>query len=186
MASFFEGDPSARRAFDTLALDTMPDSEAIEVLEKGFKEAEIISDHDLLEQNIAAAGGYPHSIQLLGHNLINVDVDKSINKDDWDKAFMATTKELQSKEFSSMYSFGKPLKIKDEILDLLAKENKPLSQKEIKKKLSDKNIYQYIPVLKKSGAIKQNDDDKIYLQSQLFRTAILMDKIVRSWKEEEN
>lgn len=189
--NFFDGDPSACRTFDLVKLDTMPNNEAIEVLEKGFTKANVKFDPIELKKGIEVAGGYPHSIQILGRFLIEVDADQDIQKDDWESAIFKASFELRTKEFSRMFSFNKKLNLKDKILELLAEENKPITKKEIRGHLGENsNIYQYIPNLIKTGAIKEDEEGKIFLQSQLFRTAILMDKIIRSYpkkkQEEEN
>jgi len=67
--------------------------------------------------NIGAAGGYPHSLQVLGHNLIEVDSDGSINADDCEpRPYSRSAHELQTKEFAKMYSLIKRLLEKDKIL----------------------------------------------------------------------
>lgn len=182
LEKFFSKDSSSRRTFDLFKLNIMPDSEASEILSKGFTSVAITWDEKSLSESIKVAGGYPHSIQMIGHNLVKVDSDKHIDNNDWQKAIFTTALELQSKAFANLYSFNKPLTIKDQILVLLANENKPLSKKDIADKLQ-KNIYQYIPELKTKGAIKEDSEDKIILQSQLFRTSILMDQSIRQLKE---
>ena len=182
---FFLKDSSARRTFDLIALGAMPDNEAEDVLIKGFQAAGVTWDAEILTKNISVAGGYPHCIQMIGHNLINVDKDGDITKEDWDGATINAAFELKSKEFSSMYSFDKPLKISDNILLELTKINGPVSMKELNEKLSGKNVYQCIPKLLKTGAVKSRDDKKIILHSQLFRTAIMIDKFNRERSEEK-
>ena len=176
---FFGGDPSAHRTFDTIPLETMPDNEASEVLKKGFTQAEINFDASLMDKNISVAGGYPHSLQILGHKLVETDTDDNIRSDDWKNAIVDTSMELRTKEFSRMYSFGKKRTIKDKIIDFLAEKNKPVSKKDLQKKFENCNIYQYITTLKKTGAVKEVEEGKIALQSQLFRTAILVEKYIR-------
>lgn len=179
MEKFFSEDVSAKRTFDPVKLDVMPNNEAVEVLKRGFDSIKMHYNKTLLEENISVAGGYPHSIQIIGNHLIESDDDGLIGPKDWDDATFAASLTLQSKEFSNMYSFNKPLNMGDQILVFLAKKNKPLSKKEICDGLNQKNIYQYIPHLKKVGAIKENEEKKLYLQSQLFRTAILLNQFIR-------
>lgn len=175
LTDFFSGDPSARRQFDSVRLEVMPLEEAEEVMRKGFKEAEITGDEDELKKNIIATGGYPHSIQLLGHNLLDEDRDNHIDKDDWFKALHRTALELQKKDFAELYNFESKSTAKDAILDVLAVAGRPLTKPEIDEYCKVKNIYQYLPELKKRGSIKQvSDSDKITLHSQLFRTSILL------------
>lgn len=73
--SFFEGDLSAKRHFDSIPLGTMPLSEAIEVLTKGFDEINMKYDEKDIKIFTLPTGGYPHSIQLLGHNVVSIDQD---------------------------------------------------------------------------------------------------------------
>lgn len=172
---FFAGDPSARRQFDSIGLEVMPLSEAEEVMQKGFKEAEVQWDEGALKRNIIATGGYPHSIQLLGHNLLDEDRDNRIGDDDWTKALHQTALELQKKDFADLYNFdGKPT-AKDAILDVLAVAGRPMTKTELDRHCQVKNIYQYLPELKKRGSIKQIPaSQQLSLHSQLFRTSILL------------
>lgn len=183
MVKFFSVDTSARRTFDVIELNVMPSSEASDVLRKGFDAVKVSYDLDILSKNIDAAGGYPHSIQIIGHELIEADSDDNIDQTDWTTAIFEAAYGMRSKEFSLMYSFGsKSLTISDQILGVLAKKNIPLTKKELADAMDGKNIYQYLPDLKKLGAIKEDDSGKVVLQSQLFRTAVLLDQIIRDRK----
>jgi hypothetical protein len=174
---FFSVDTSARRTFDLHRLDVMPPEDASQVLVKGFEAVGYEYDKKALEKNILAAGGYPHSIQVLGHNLIEADEDRVIHNNDWNQAIFKSSQELQTKEFSKMFSFGRPLKERDKILIALANAGKPLDRKTIKEKVpSCKNPYKEIATLKSMAAIKENQDKTISLHSQLFRTAILFEE----------
>jgi len=172
---FFSTDSSARRMFDLYKLDTMPDDDAAQVLEKGFKEVGITWDEQALTVNIGVAGGYPHSIQRLGHNLVEVDTDSYISTDDWQRAISKTANDLQTKEFATMYSFGKFQKTTDKVLVALALNGSPLTRQQIKEKTGNSNVPQDISKLKKMGAVWENERKQILLHSQLFRTAILFD-----------
>jgi|AntRauTorckE6833_2_1112554.scaffolds.fasta_scaffold03873_5 hypothetical protein len=178
MVKFFEEDSSAKRFFDPVKLDVMPPNEASEVLKKGFDSVSTTYDDSVILKNIESAGGYPHSIQILGHNIIETDKDNNIDQEDWDEAVFNTAFELRSKDFSKMFSFNKPLKVRDEILISLADSPVPLSRKELDKIVSS-SIYQHIVTLKKCGAIKEDEDKKLSLSSQLFKTAIRIDQILR-------
>lgn len=171
---FYEGDKSARRQFDTIELGTMPLLEAAEVLRKGFNEAKVSWDESALLENIIVTGGYPHSIQMVGHNLIEVDNDKHINEKDWDEAIDKTARELQHKDFADLYDFkGKP-GIKELILDVLSIKGTRLTRKQLQT-YTKKNIYQYIPELIKKGSLREIKKlDAVRLHSQLFRTSILL------------
>lgn len=183
MEKFFSGDSSSRRTFDPIKLDVMPDAEAVEVLKKGFGAAEVNYEEEPLNKDINMTGGYPHVIQILGYQLIEVDLDNKIAQDDWDNAIFEASMILQSKDFSTMYSFNKPQTVADQILVKLAEENQPMTRKEIGDSIRNKNVYQYIPQLKKLGALKENEDKKLFLQSQLLRTSILMDVFIRRRKK---
>lgn len=176
---FFSEDSSARRIFDLYPLDVMPENEAAEVLKKGFKEADYKWEDHTLEGKIKVAGGYPHSIQVLGHNLIETDRDGNIDAKDWEEAIQKSAQALQSKEFSKMYAFGKTLTEKDKILIDMALTDKSLTRKEISEKSSSKNVYKEISILKSSGAVKEDENKNLSLHSQLFRTAILFDYYLR-------
>lgn len=172
---FFDGDPSARRQFDSIQLGVMSPHEAKEVMVKGFQEAELKWAEDSLDQKILATGGYPHSIQLLGHNLLEIDNDNFIDKTDWEKAVNQTATELQRKDFAEMYNFHEKPSAKEKILDVLAVAWQPLTPKEVSQYSKVGNIYQYLPDLKKMGSVKTDKESgKLYLHSQLFRISILM------------
>lgn len=184
---FFEGDPSAKRSFDSISLGIMPDVEAEEILTKGFKKVQVSYDKSLLKERIKDAGGYPHSIQVLGHNLIEADKDSHIDKEDWAKAIVETARELQSKDFSDMYDFEGKTTLREEVLNFLASRSEPISKTELAKIFDTKkqNIYikSCLPKLKSLGAIKENTDTgNIDMQSTLFKSAIrlhLMSKLIK-------
>ncbi len=158
--------------------------EAKEVLEKGFKEADVLWDQNALDSNILATGGYPHSIQLLGHNLLETDIDRKINGDDWDSAIHQTAKELQRKDFAEMYDFYGKASAREKIMDVLAVAWQSLTKQEIMKYAEIKNIYQYLPELKKHGSIKiDGETGKVFIHSLLFGIAILL-KIINKIKNE--
>ena len=184
LIKFFNCDQSARRYVDSIKLEVMLMDEAEEVLVKGFKEAEIKWDENSLKKYISVTGGYPHSIQLIGHNLLEEDKDDYINDSDWNNAIGRTAIELQRKDFATFYQFnGKPGG-REAILDVLAVAGKALSRQEITNYCQIKNIYQYLPELKKRGSIKiLPETDKIILHSQLFRTSILLKIIPKIFGE---
>lgn len=173
--SFFEGDPSARRSFDSILLTGMPREEAKEVLVKGFKEAKITYDEKELDEKVHLAGGYPHSLQVLGHNLIEVNKDDYISAEDWKKAISEAARELQNKDFLNLYNFkGKP-KLREEILNILAMLFVPVPKSILAKEFPS-NIYSSscLPELKKSGAVKEDPETgNLSLHSHLFQSAIL-------------
>jgi len=176
MNQFFEGDPSARRHFDLINLEVMPKEEAKEVLTKGFQKAGLTYDEKVLEKNIDVAGGYPHSIQIIGHNLIDVDENQNIDQDDWTKALRQSAIELTQKDFSGLYDFKAKGTIRETVLNILALRGRPMSKQEIKKLSDGKNIYTEtcLGALRKSGAIRETPDGTIVLHSMLFRAAILI------------
>ena len=186
MVKFFSSDPSSRRAFDLIELTVMPQPEAEDVLKKGFVAANVKWDSSELSKNIGSAGGYPHSIQILGRHLLEVDKDNLIDKNDWNAALFNSALELKTKDFSQMYSFNVAgtQTVKDQILVLLANKNKPMSKKEIADELK-KNIYQHIPELIKKGSVRELLDKKVELHSQLLRTSILIDQIIQNRNKEQ-
>ena len=181
---FFKGDASARRLFDIVELEVMPKNEAKEVLTKGFQQLNVTYDEKLLEQNIMITSGYPHSIQMIGHNLVEVDVNNHIGKDDWEEAKKRTAEQLQTKDFADMYNFRGKRTNKEYIMDILAVSSRPLKLKEIQDFCGGKNIYQYVKPLKTTHSIFVNPkDDTIELHSHLFKTAIMLHIIPRIIKE---
>lgn len=176
---FFIGDPSAKRSFDSIYLNIMPDSEAQELITKGFNEAGVThSAHDL-EEYIQYAGGYPHCLQIIGHHVIEVDKDNNIDSSDWTKALDSAALELQSKDFSNLYNFeGKPT-LREEVLNVLALMGESVSKTKLNQAFTEKgnNIYtkSCLPELKRIGAVKENPENgALRLQSLLFRSAILL------------
>ena len=176
MDEFFHGDPSARRHFDIIELTAMPRNEAKEVLIKGFTKAGCAYDKNALEQNIDVAGGYPHSIQIIGHNLIETDTDGNIDEADWNSALMKAATELTRKEFSDLYDFKGKGTLRESVLNILALAQKPMNKQELRDSVDGKNIYTqtYMGELKKTGAVRELPDGSIVLHSMLFRAAILM------------
>ena len=174
---FFKGDPSAKRSFDILPLEIMPNNEAEEIITKGLIQAQIKYDKKIVSNNIDKAGGYPHSIQVLGHNLVEIDNDNYIDQEDWTKAIKQTALELQHKDFSNLYSFNGKVRLRDELLNILALIPKAVSKSDLAKEFNKKkkNIYTKacLPELKKIGAIKEEPQTGLLsLQSHLFKSAI--------------
>lgn len=171
---FFEADESSRRAFDCFQLGVMSPHEAGEILTKGFDEVDVAYDADSLKKNILVTGGYPHSVQIIGKNLIEVDTDMNISNEDWKEAINLTAKELTTKDFAEFYKFsGKPTG-KEEILNILAVCPKPLSPQEIATYCNLKNIYPYLKKLRTSHSIRETENGNLELHSHLLKTAILL------------
>ncbi len=184
---FFKKDPSAKRSFDILPLKIMPDNEAKEILTKGFEQAQIKYDEQVINKNIGKAGGYPHSIQVLGHNLVETDSDNYINQEDWTKAIKQTALELQNKDFSNLYNFNGKVRQRDELLNILASMPEPVLKSDLAKEY--KNIYAHscLPELKKIGAIKEEPETGLLsLQSYLFKSAIRLHIASQSEKKKLN
>lgn len=180
ISKFFDGDPSAKRHFDPIKLECMPLDEAKEVLIKGFHEIGIKYDESELNHYIGFTAGYPHSIQVLGHNLIEVDEDGTINEKDWQRAIQRTTIELTTKDFSSLYKFDKKPTAKESLMDVLAVISKPVPRNILDKLSSDTNLSRTISELKKIGAIKEDHKNgEISLNSALLGMAILLHLIPR-------
>ena len=172
----FKGDPSAKRNFDILPLEIMPDDEAQEILTKGFKQIDIKYDEKTLSDNISKSGGYPHSIQVLGHSLVEIDSDDCIDHEDWKQAIMKTAKQLQKKDFSNLYNFNGKITQREEVLNVLAMLQRPVSKTSLAKAF-EKNIYvsSCLPKLKQIGAVKEElQTGVLSLQSYLFGSAIRM------------
>ena len=174
---FFKGDPSAKRSFDILPLGIMPDHEAQEILIKGLGQAKIKYDEQIIRNNINKSGGYPHSIQVLGHNLVEIDSDNYIDQEDWTKAINQTALELQHKDFSNLYSFNGKIRKREEILNILALMKEPVLKTDLAKEFNkkNKNIYanSCLPELKKIGAVKEDPETgQLSLHSHLFKSAI--------------
>ena len=176
MDRFFKGDPSARRHFDIIELTVMPRVEAKEVLTKGLVKSNLTFDDQALEQNIDVAGGYPHSIQVIGHNLVDVDQDGKIGADDWTEALMKSAAEMARKEFSDLYDFKGKGTLRETVLNVLALAQRPMTKQELRDAVGGKNIYTATCMgeLKKSGAVTEIADGSIVLHSMLFRAAILI------------
>ncbi len=184
---FFEGDPSARRHFDIIELSVMPREDAKSVLEKGFIKIGLDYSMDSLEKHIDTAGGYPHSIQVIGHNLVEQDQDNMIDEKDWNEALSKSALELQSKDFSMMYDFKGKMNLREYVLNVLALAGRPMSKFELKDHLGGKNIYtaNCLGELKKKGAIIEATDGTLTLHSMLFRAAILIHIFTQTSKNSE-
>lgn len=145
----------------------MPLNEAAEVLTKGFADMKLTWDKDALEQNIAVTGGYPHSIQVVGHHLVDLDSNGNIEEDDWDSAIQKTATELQEKDFSKMYSFMGKQTGREKLLNVLALFGLRMSKSELAKDCKESyeltNAYQYLPTLEKQGNIRTLEDGLIEL-----------------------
>jgi hypothetical protein len=153
----------------------MPRNEAQEILTKGFEKAGLTHDIGALQQNIDVAGGYPHSIQVIGHNLVEVDIDGHVAEDDWKQGLEIAATELARKDFLEMYDFNGKGTLRETVLNILALTG-PLTKQQLREAADGKNIYNepYMGTLKKSGAVKELQDGTITLHSMLFRASILI------------
>ena len=171
--SFFEDDPSARRNFDFMKLDVMPNEEAKDLLIKGFKEAKVDFAKDILDKEVDVAGGYPHALQVLGYNLINVDTDNYIDSNDWKKAIIDSAQELQQKDFFDFYNFSGKQTVREKIMNILAISNGKFINKKSLTRVVGLNTYRALNLLVKQGAIKENDTTgQLTLQSRLLAASI--------------
>jgi hypothetical protein len=174
---FLRGNPSARRSFDSKRLEAMPAAESIQVLENGFHECGVTWDRELLKTRIFALGGYPHAIQIMGHNLIQLDSDANIDDADWRSALSETAEVLKVKEFCLMYRFGSPPGTEEKILNVLAVHTSEITTEVLSQKMQ--KIYDIADCtvtfedLRHCGACRLRRDGKIEMRSQLLRTAIL-------------
>jgi Cdc6-like AAA superfamily ATPase len=172
---FFAGDPSARRHFDIIPLSVMPRNEAKEILVKGLKKAGLTYDDEALDRNIDVAGGYPHSIQVIGHQLVDVDLDDHIGEDDWRQALQMAAVELARKDFQDMYDFNGKGTLRETVLNILALAG-PLTKQQLRDYTDGKNIYTEtcMGILKTTGAVREVQDGTVTLHSMLFRASILI------------
>ena len=176
MERFFSGDPSSRRHFDIIELSALPRTEAKEVLIKGFQKANLKYNEQDLDRNIDVAGGYPHSIQVIGHQLVEVDQDGDITEPDWTEGLQKSAVELARKDFSEMYDFSGKGTLRETVLNILALVGRPIMKQALRDHAGGKNIYTstYLGELKRLGAVKELPDGTIALHSMLFRAAILI------------
>lgn len=150
--SFFEGDPSSQRHFDSLPLTSMSTKESLEVLTKGFDHLQLKYNKDEVGNCVEKTAGYPHSIQLLGHNIISEYKDNNIDTQDLTNATAKTALELRSKSFSSFYNFEGKATLREILLDILAFSKTPITKKKAQELCGkNKNIYQksVLPLLLK-------------------------------------
>jgi len=172
--SFFEGDPSAQRHFDPMFLVCMPLAEAKEILIKGFTESAVEYDQGDLDNFIVFTGGYPHAIQVLGHNVVESAEGNKITSASWVQGIHKTALELATKDFSNFYKFDKKPTSKELFMDILAVIGKPITRQELSEISDDTNLSRTINELKKIGAIKENKETSaISLVSMLLNMAIL-------------
>lgn len=183
--SFFDGDPSAKRHFDNIKLNCMPLDEAKEILIKGFDEVELGHEEKDVQNFIAFTGGYPHAVQVLGHNVIEKVYGEKITTENWIDGIHQTAIELASKDFSNLYRFDKKTTVKESLMDILAVIGKPSTRHELSLLSDDKNLSRTINELKKSGAVKENkENSEISLSSMLLNMAILFHISDRFVKED--
>ena len=95
--TFFAGDSSPRRNFNFIKLTALTDREAQILLSNGFKAANKAFDQTALIKGLEVATGHPQTLQLLGRQLINLDTDNYIGKDDWQQVAVKLAKKLRYK-----------------------------------------------------------------------------------------
>ena len=169
-------EPSSKRLFDSIELKIMSEIESEELLKKGLDKVELTYEQKELSEFSKYAGGYPHSLQILGYNAYKMAKNRTIDKKVWLKAIVASAFTLKQNEFSNYYSFEGRKTLKEKIMNILASVHKPIDKSTLAKVLKGKNIYQeqYLPKLIAQGAVKENSSGVLSLQSTLFRSAILI------------
>jgi len=177
---FVKGDESIRRLLDSIHLTEMPENEVIETFEKGFNDAIIAWDKEVLRKNVWLTGGYPLAIQVLGYHLIELDTDNYIRENDWVESISKGSIELIDKEFSSYYSFRtRQKKNTDKLLISLAIASincDSLSLRDIEKLSEVKNPSQYVKQLLKNGVVTRDKLTNEYrIKRGLLRTSIILD-----------
>ena len=95
--TFFAGDPSPRRNFNFIKLTALTDKEAQALLSKGLVAANKTFDQVALIKGIRVAAGHPQTLQRLGHQLLKLDVDNYIGKDDWQQVIGKLAQKLRYK-----------------------------------------------------------------------------------------
>ncbi|NOT77612.1 MAG: ATP-binding protein [Bacteriovoracaceae bacterium] len=170
---FFDGDQSARRHFDHYELGCLTTEDSKEILRKGFAGAQVKIEESIISLAASYSGGYPHAIQVIGHNILECDSDEIIDEKDLSLGLSKTALELQKKDFLNFYKFGKKPTTKEALLDILAIVGK-MTRQELSKISEDKNLYRTINDLKKIGAIKEDvENGQVYLSSMLLAVAII-------------
>lgn len=175
---FFEGDESARRNIDEILLNPMPDEEAYQILCKGFDSAGVTWNADEAKEGIKKTAGYPYAVQLMCHNAYEADNNNHIDEDDWMQATFSTAVELQSKEFSTMYSFQSKKGPREIIIDCVVENNACITKADLDKKCSS-NVYREVPKLIEQGSLIEDVDGNICISSQLFRLAVIFSNLQR-------
>lgn len=175
---FFEGDESARRNIDEILLNPMPEEEAYEILCKGFRLAGVTWDENEAKEGIRKTAGYPYAVQLMCHNAYEADANNHIDEEDWKKATISTALELQSKEFSTMYSFQGKKGSREIIIDCVVGSNACITRADLDKKCTS-NVYREVPKLIEQGSLVEDVDGNICISSQLFRFAVLFSNLQR-------
>ena len=153
----------------------MPDNEAKEVLTKGFDEINLKYNQEFLDQQINIAGGYPHALQVLGQNLVNVDEDGNIDADDWDKAIKQSAKELIEKDFFDFYPFNAKQTISSRIMNILALSNGgvTVTKPKLVKIFNKRGVYSNVSNLIEKAIIKEDPSTgRLDLSSKLLATSI--------------
>ena len=154
----------------------MPEEEAYEILCKGFIKAEVKWNESEARAAIKRTAGYPYAVQLLGHNAYESDKDGNIDEDDWANATVSTALELQSKEFSTMYSFKGKRGSRELIIDCVIENNACLTKSDLNNQCPKQNVYREISKLIQQGSLTQDAEGNICISSQLFRLAVIFSK----------
>ena len=112
-------------------------------------------------------------MQILGRALINIDTDKNIDLQDWQKAIPVAANELQDKDFFNFYSFAGKQTKKEEVMNILTLSNGniPINRKKLYRVLN-KSVYGILNTLLSEGILKESRDGYLNLQSKLLSAAI--------------
>jgi AAA ATPase domain len=160
-------DLSAPRVFSFVELKRMTQEESVAILNRCLASSDKKIDNSSLATIAKWAGGFPYFLHQLGYDAFDVDSDGVIDVDDVASGLIKSLTHFERMSFGQMYKSVEG-KQKQKIVDALAETfDKPKTAMELQKKLSIKNIHQYLKPLEKDGIVELVDK-RYRLSSELL------------------
>lgn len=123
-------DPVGRFFRTRATLAKLTKSEASEIVRKTLQNTGVSFSQDIIENIFQYTDGHPYELQVLAHNLYEMQMEGKVNTSCWEKALDITLKDLGKDYFDMLYR-----QITDRelpVLEILCHNNNPLDIKEIK------------------------------------------------------
>lgn len=123
-------DPVGRFFRTRQALSKLSEDETSKIIKKTLQNTGVNFSVKVLENIFKYTEGHPYELQVLAHNLYEMQIEGKVDTPMWNKALENTLKDLGRDYFDMLYRQVTDREMP--LLEILAKENKPLDIKQLK------------------------------------------------------